>query len=246
MTSRRTREVLLRYKGNRCRACGLGVAEMVEQYGTFKRLFEFNHVDPSQKHPDYDNLIRRSVISTEQLDELDKCVLLCDRCHDILHAQNANGTLELTVRRGSRKATQRFNCQVIIDYRNRSIKFLSADRYLLDAYRVKVGPRRPRLMFGTELYANGVLSGLFNDLPTLKRITISTWDTHESMATAEHISATEYRLQSSVGFNVLSYDLCADGPDTPLVWVRNGLASTKDGEITSTATVTCTVKYQSA
>ena len=246
MTSRNTRELLLQYKGNRCRACGLGVAEMVEQYGTFKRLFEFNHVDPSKKHPDYDNLIRRSVLSTEQINELNKCVLLCDRCHDILHAQNAHGTVELTMRRGSRKATQRFDCQLIINYKKRSITFLSADRHLLDAYRVKVGPQRPKLMFGTELSADGVLSTLFNDLPRSKTIAIDTWDTHEPMATAKHINDTQYHLQSSIGFNVLSYDLCDDGPDKPLVWVRNGLALTKDGEITSTATVACTAQYNSA
>lgn len=246
MTARTTREVLLQYKGNRCRVCGLGVAEMVEQYGTFKRLFEFNHVDPSQKHPNYDNLVRRRVISAEQLNELDKCVLLCDRCHDILHAQNAHGTLKLTVRRGNRKATQRFDCQLIIDHKNRSIKFLSADQYLLDAYRVKIGSRRPKLMFGTELDANGVLFGLFNDLPRSRRITIETWHTHQPMLSAEHISGSEYRLCSSVGFNLLSYNLYADGPDTPLLWVRNGLALTKDGDITSTEIVTCTAKYRSA
>lgn len=246
MKSPTPREILLQYKGNRCRACGLGVAEMVQQYGTFKRLFEFNHVDPSQKHPQYDNLIRRRVISTEQLDELDKCVLLCDRCHDILHAQDAHGTLNLTARRGNRKATQSFNCQVIIDYKHRSMRFLSADRHLLDAYRVKIGSRRPKLMFGTELDAETTLSRLLKDLPNSRRLTIESWDTRVPMLTAEHISDTEYRLESSVGFNLLSYDLCADGPTTPLVWVRNGLALTKDGEITSAATITCTAQYKSA
>lgn len=246
MASRSSRAVLLKYKGNRCRACGVGVAELVERYGTFKRLFEFNHADPSQKHPNYYNLIRRRVISTEQLDELDKCVLLCDRCHDILHGQNAHGTLELVVRRGNRTASQRFNCQLIIDYNARTMRLLSADRILLVPYRVKVGSRRPKLMFGTELYASDTLGRLLNDLHNTRRLTIETWDSRRRLVTAEHAGPTEYRITASIAFHLLSFDLFADKPSTPLLWVRNGLALTKDGDITSNATVTCTARYEGA
>src|SRR4051794_2987882 len=93
----RGRELLYKYKGNECGHCGVSVQEMLERWNTFHRLFELNHIDPRKKHPDYDNLIRR-VFTAEQLDEVDKCVLLCVECHKALHAQNITASLEVTLK----------------------------------------------------------------------------------------------------------------------------------------------------
>src|ERR1700732_1123959 len=90
------RQFQLAYKGNRCAYCGVSVEESFKRYGTFYRMYEVNHVDPDKKDPDYDNLIRRNG-SVEQLDELDKCVLLCKLCHGILHAQNIVTTMTIRV-----------------------------------------------------------------------------------------------------------------------------------------------------
>ena len=62
-----SREQLLRYKGNRCSHCGMGVAEMLGTFGTIHRIFHLHHVFPGSKDPNYDNLIRQQ-ISSEQLD----------------------------------------------------------------------------------------------------------------------------------------------------------------------------------
>ena len=59
----------------------MSVVEIIQRFGKFRRYFQNHHVDPAKKDPNYNNLIRRH-ISTEQLDELDKCVLLCSNCHD--------------------------------------------------------------------------------------------------------------------------------------------------------------------
>ena len=102
------KEQQLQYKGYRCASCGISVAEIVERFGTFKRLTQFHHIDPKTKAKDYSNLIRRK-ISSEQLDELDKCVLLCDRCHNVIHAQDARGNLTITVELDGRKVQQKFD-----------------------------------------------------------------------------------------------------------------------------------------
>src|SRR5262245_61154774 len=99
------RRQLYRYKGDRCVHCGLTVQEMIDRYGTFNRMFQLNHVDPAKKDKEYDNLIRRE-ISTDQLDEVDKCVLLCNECHGVVHAQNITATVKLTVTVKRRKAEQ--------------------------------------------------------------------------------------------------------------------------------------------
>jgi hypothetical protein len=92
------RKQLYKYKGNKCANCGLSVEEMLARFGTFNRMFQFNHVDPKQKDPRYDNLIQRQ-LSGEQLDEVDKCVLLCNECHGILHAQPQRSTALAKARR---------------------------------------------------------------------------------------------------------------------------------------------------
>ncbi len=135
------KEQLFRYKGNKCACCGISTIEMVNRYGTFNRMLEFNHINPDDKDPEYKNIIRR-VLSTKQLDEVDKCVLLCRKCHGILHAQNINAELEFTSKVDGQKATQRFKGQVIVDLKENHFTSLTNERILLIPYHVKIGSRR--------------------------------------------------------------------------------------------------------
>src|SRR5437764_111174 len=87
-TKRRSvRSQLFPYKGNRCSHCGKTVARLRREYSDIDGYFQFNHTDPKKKAKNYDNIIRRRRISSEVLDEVDKCVLLCVGCHTILHGQ---------------------------------------------------------------------------------------------------------------------------------------------------------------
>ena len=153
------RKQLYQYKGNCCANCGLGVQEIVDKYGGFEGVFEFNHIDPHKKHPDYDNLIRR-VISTEQLDEVDKCILLCSICHGVLHAQNVIRELSLRVIVGTKSAEQKFKGQLILDYSKMHARFFTDQQMLLMPYRVSLGSRRPQILFGTQLYDGKLTSFL--------------------------------------------------------------------------------------
>lgn len=242
MATKRRRQQLYAFKGNRCSACGRTVQEMLDCYGTFDRLFEFNHIDPALKHPDYDNLIRR-VISTEQLDELDKCVLLCRQCHGIVHAQTLNGKLDVTVRLGSRVAKQQVAGQLIVNRRSQKVTFLTADRLLTTPYRVKIGTARPKLFFGTELNANNTLYHMFQDLPQTRRLRIEAWRSQQHLLTAEHVDKSCYHVTQSVRCDLLSLELCEDSPESPVVWVRNGLALTKTGEVIDDAEIDMRVEY---
>src|SRR3954468_16797937 len=62
----------------------------------FHQVFHFHHIDSKKKDPHYENVIRRA-ISTEVLDEVDKCVLVCSRCHAIIHGQGITGSVLLTL-----------------------------------------------------------------------------------------------------------------------------------------------------
>jgi hypothetical protein len=231
------RQQLYEYKGDCCAHCGLTVKEMVERYGDINRMFEFNYVDPSQKHPDYDNLIQR-VISSNQLDEVDKCILLCRQCHGILHAQSITGSLEVTVNVAGTQTTQTFRGQVIADKKDRRARFLTNERVLVVPYRLRILGRQPQLYFGTELEKEGILCTHLKALPQIKKLMVLAYQDSHVWMSAEHIEGNRIKMQVDVRFPVLTLELCRDCKEDPVVWVRNGVALTKEGEVIHNGTVT--------
>ena len=68
----------LEYKGDKCSVCG---------YDKCKAALEFHHLDPSEK--DFSSDYRSW--SWERLKtELDKCILVCCRCHREIHDDQRN------------------------------------------------------------------------------------------------------------------------------------------------------------
>lgn len=62
------------YKGNKCADCG---------YTSDKHcVFDFHHLDPSQKEFSFGNKLPKF---EKLIPELDKCVLLCAVCHRLRH-----------------------------------------------------------------------------------------------------------------------------------------------------------------
>lgn len=64
------------YKGGKCEDCG---------YIGYEGVFDFHHLDPTQKDMDISHARSRNFDVVIQR-ELDKCVLLCSNCHRIRHA----------------------------------------------------------------------------------------------------------------------------------------------------------------
>jgi hypothetical protein len=50
-------------------------------------VYEFHHIDPLQKDPNWSNLLRNNHRLEACLDEIDKCVVLCANCHRERHAK---------------------------------------------------------------------------------------------------------------------------------------------------------------
>jgi hypothetical protein len=44
-----SKEIQLKYKGNKCSACGLSVKKMLARWGTFKKMTKFHHVQEDKK-----------------------------------------------------------------------------------------------------------------------------------------------------------------------------------------------------
>lgn len=71
---RRRKKQAVEYMGARCADCG----------GVFPYyVYDFHHLDPSQKDMQFNSLRRRSWDTIRA--ELDKCVMVCANCHRIRH-----------------------------------------------------------------------------------------------------------------------------------------------------------------
>jgi hypothetical protein len=215
---------------------------MVERFNTFDRLFEFNHVDPTLKNPQYDSLIRRT-ISTAQLDELDKCVLLCRTCHGLVHAQSISGRLELTVRLKETTATQSMRFQAVWDVVNRRLRVLTADEILVTPYRVRLGDAPAAVYFGTELFTEGMFTSQLRRLHEVTTILVQSLSNREAWLEVEHVDDRFYQMRFSTAFRLFKAELCETGPNDPVLWVRNGLALAKNGDLLTDHVVTCQCRY---
>ena len=79
-----TRKMMsIEYKGGKCEDCGI--------IGTMgnRSIFDFHHVEPSNKHNDVNEIQKQSLDKLKQ--ELDKCVLLCSNCHRLRHQHFKDG-----------------------------------------------------------------------------------------------------------------------------------------------------------
>lgn len=227
----------LQYKGGRCVRCGATVQEAEERYGTAKRMFEFDHVDPEKKHPAYANPIRRR-ISGEQLDELDKCVLLCAQCHAIVHAQGITGQLHLTVAYADKEASQTITGQVVLDLKDGRATFLSAEPVRVVPYYVIVGDEDGEIHFGTELADEGLLQRLLRELSLNRKLLIVRCSDSRPVLVAQHVEEQRVSMEMDVTCRLLRGEFKElDGHETQ-VWVRNGVAVTADGAVFDQGTIT--------
>jgi hypothetical protein len=217
---------------------------MVSRYGTFERMLEFHHVDPDSKHSEYKNLIRQS-ISSEQLAELDKCILLCRQCHAIVHAQNIAAELEITVNHGPISATQKFNGQLVADKVYRTYSFLTNERFMLNPYHVQIGEQEDNMMFGVDLQNNNFLGSCLRNIRNYKIIKIRSLDGQGLIMRATHIRENLIEVKHSLGFPFMYIELSEEKGLDPYLWIRNGCALHKDGTIITDGLVTYEVRLAS-
>lgn len=75
-TSKQKRKAI-EYKGGKCYVCG---------YDKCQAALEFHHLDPSKKEGYNGGAINTQRVFEKNIKELDKCILICVRCHREVHA----------------------------------------------------------------------------------------------------------------------------------------------------------------
>lgn len=226
---------LYKYKGNKCTYCGKSVSEMIKRFGTFHRMFDLHHINPSKKDPNYSNLIKQK-ISAKQIDEVDKCVLLCKTCHGLVHAQNTKAQVKLELCYENRTVEQILEGWLIYDAFDRKLSFISEDKILLTPYYSQVNEQEPNLLFGGDF--NGC-ELLFNVLRSLKKgdvYMIANAVTSEVQFKMTH-EGSKVKVEHNVKFPFLQIDVPRDNKK-PGLWYRNGIVLTEDGEVIERGVIT--------
>lgn len=203
---------------------------MIRRYDTFDRLFEFHHVNPATKNPNYNNLIRQQ-LSAKQIEEVDKCTLLCSNCHKILHAQNITANAELTVDIAGRKVSQHLSGWVIVNREDRTGRFVTNERFLLHPCTVRFAKGEPQVLCCIELEQETHLHHWMRHAVELGRIEISSYLTNEPLMLIEPTGPKSLNITQRAGFPVVAIDMATNGSKADNLWVRNGYLLTKDGQI---------------
>lgn len=235
------KEQQLRYKGYRCAGCGMSVSEMVERYGSFKRITQFHHIDPTSKAADYTNLIRRK-ISTKQLDELDKCVLLCDRCHNVLHSQNARGNITISIEVCDRTVRQSFVGWFNIDFKDRIVTFLTNQRSMLTPYYVSINGAHPIVLCGVEIEEQNVLVEWFRKSQPNDTILIVNSENSDLIFSVTRRADNLVHIEQNINSPFFRYEMMENKGDEPYLWVREGMMLHNDGTLHTSGTLKATVE----
>ena len=224
------RAQLYKYKGDRCTSCGMSVPEMLSRFGTFERMFELHHIEPATKDPNYKNLIRQK-LSAKQIEEVDKCTLLCGQCHAILHAQNITAKLKLSVSLDGREVTQTFSGRVILDLEKKLARFVTNEQFLLQPCVVTFANGDSVLLCCIEIEKSDNLLKWLHNAEQLGRTEILSYATQEPLMVIEPNGPKRVKVQQKVGFPVTAMNMATDGAKNDNLWIRNGYILTKDGEI---------------
>ena len=231
------RAQVYKYKGNRCASCGIGVEDMLARYGTFDRMFEFHHVDPTGKDRHYKRLMAKR-LSRSQLDEIDKCVLLCGQCHSIIHAQHIVATLDLSVQLDQRMVKQSIKGWARFDKTERSFTFVSNQPYLLHICQVRVGTQAPTLMCLIEIESKMVSEDWIGSIERHKSVEVQSLQNRRHFMRIQHIEQDRFTVTQSVGLPLTMLEFHPTDKPKEILYLRNGFLLTASGEVRTQGEIT--------
>lgn len=235
------RRALLQYKGNQCTSCGLSVQEMLDRHGTFERMFEFHHVEPTSKDWQYQRLMAQR-LSRRQLDEMDKCVLLCRNCHGIVHAQNIRAQLTLSIDFRNRIVSQSVSGWVKADRMSRTFLFVTNERYTLHPCRVEFADGTNLFLTVGEVRAK-VLEWMLK-MESIKKLNVFRLRDGKLVYSMSHVGPRLIEIHHQIQFPVVEIEYHELEKPKEVVLLRNGFALMKSGDVLSAGLVSYTLNLR--
>jgi len=203
---------------------------MLERFGTFSRMFELHHVDPGKKDDNYDSLIRQK-LSSKQIDELDKCILLCKNCHGLVHAQNTKVKAVIEINYGERTISQKLSGWLVLDKKDQLIKFLCEEKLLIEPYIEKCRDGIKNIVFGVDLQSFEYFVRRMKGLKDGEVYEIFSVEKNEIMLRVEK-NGDNLKVENNVKFGFITMD-GSNAPKGKKFWYRNGIILYESGETQS-------------
>lgn len=193
-------------------------------------MFEFHHVDPTTKDKHYRKLMAQR-LSRRQMDEIDKCVLLCTQCHAVIHAQEITATLELSAQIDKRIAKQTFTGWIRADRVAKTLTFVTNQPYLLLPCEVKLGTEEPRTFFIVEIEQDRNLKSWLADLEQHKIIEIRSLMNPRHFMRATHTAPGHMSVKQTLGLPITALELQPLDQPKEKIFIRNGIWLSASGEV---------------
>jgi hypothetical protein len=232
------------YKGEQCAHCGKTVQQMRDEFISFDGYFQFNHVDPSCKAENYDNIIRRTQLSSEILNEVDKCVLLCTGCHTILHAQNITARFCFGVTVRGKIYRQWLKGQGIYNAKEKAMTFFSSEQPGIFpcwvAYKEHGKAHEPRRLTTFRVIEKHLFKSIMKRLQIGDAFGIWSYE-GKVVAALTRLADGRYQLKQLISFPLITGEF--DGDDGKIaMFIRRGHALFPNGDITTKGSIEITFK----
>jgi hypothetical protein len=195
------------YKGNCCANCGKSIQDAIERWG-IACGFDLNHVNPETKATSYKNLMRRKKLSTEQLDEVDKCALVCKDCHTALHGQNLTVGLEIVLYFGDGVIFKRVlnACQVLNDKKQNRLMLFTDELSKIMFCKIFLDSKMVGYTTIYELGQNDLLVHLMMKTRECGNFALTTMEDQAILEVAK-LDDTRFRLEYNPHFPLFKFDL---------------------------------------
>lgn len=220
--------IFLAYKNNRCASCGASVQDAIDRFGKASALFDLNHINRESKAPNYKNLIRRKKLSAEQLDEVDKCALMCVTCHRSLHSQDMTVGVEVIIDFGDgiKFKTILEACQVLTDRGEEKVTFFTDEMHKLLFCKVYLGSKMQGYTTVHDLEQENFLLRLILKTKETQTFRLTTMEDQPLMDVVK-LDDVRFKLDFNPHFPLIKFDL----PLTKdfVIHLRNGALVTDRG-----------------
>ena len=222
------KEQQYKYKGGKCTVCGMSVSEMVNRFGTFNRMFELHHIDPGKKANNYNNLIKQK-LSAKQLDELDKCILLCRNCHGLVHAQNIDINGEISINYNGHEVSQKITGWLVVDQINNKLQILCEEQLLIEPFTEQISEQSKKLVFGVQLQDGSHLKNQLKSLKLNQSYKVWKAETNELMLRVTRHDET-FEIETNIKFPFIEMDGGQQAKGDKF-WYRKGIVLYDTGEV---------------
>ena len=209
-------------------------------------MFEFNHINPKTKHKSYKAVIARR-LSSEVLDEVDKCGLMCSECHKILTLQRITGTVKISYEVGGRAFTKEGAIQGIMKFDPvtgdvNGLEFFGDVRITPEVYEVTIGDGEPRTHSHEEFNESNLLTRFLVATRTQGELTIRLLD-GTVMFQARKIEGDSCEIESTARCTLLDHVEMTSDNGKETFHCRNGKMISTTGKVSTRFAYKLTMPY---